>query len=566
MAHVLTEEARKYKRMRSAQGGNFGIGNPNKGVVKTRKYDGSVEDVNELLDRKLFNPNAFIASAVGQKRLIEYIHAETFKNKVLNNPSFSVPFKKGMTVPDNAVVINPDSYKFFKVTTPEGSQQLSMGKGQEYIVTKGAKEALDRYQTVINDEGTKSFLKAFDTVQSLWKRSSLFSLGYHFRNQAGAMFNNFVGGMNPVELARYTKEGLEEVSRSLMGKESELFDAYRKQGLGSSSLTSVEYARPGLEPEQAIARTVENMSKSTGQKVSDRINPLNKAAWGNAFQTSTEVGSFFDQANRFALFKWAVEKKGMSHADAAKKVREVQFDYSKTTNFERNVLVRAFPFYRWMRNNIPFQIKTFINDPRKYQFLNNVRQNAQQNVGLNDENIPGYMKENFMIPVSGKDGKGRFLSSNLPLSDLTKLTKIGKTFVDSTTPLIKTPAELALNYNTFLKKPIQKFTGQQEQYQIPYTDVAFGVPAKAAYAFNQATGQIGRGLSGFLQKPDTKDQDTANRLPSLGISSLTKPFDAEKYAYYEKLDELKQLQDLMLFIQQQEGEKPRTVREINKGR
>jgi hypothetical protein len=561
MTHVWSQaerDARKINKPVKIDAGAFGQGNPNKNILKQRELMGSVEDINDKIGKPKFEPNAYFASGIGQKRLIDYVHAVKLRKEVLQNPDFSVPFIKGMDVPKNAEVIDSNNYTFLKESGDALDGIVPTEKiGGQYIVTKQAKMALDRYQKLNTDEGTKAFLKAFDGIQSLWKKGALFSLGYHFRNQAGATFNNYVAGMNTLDLARYTPEAFKEVSKSISGKESALFTEYRKQGLGSNTLSQVEFAKVGQEPEQAIQKTVDNMSKDTKGQIKQRLNPL------NAFQTSQEVGNFFDQANRFALYKWAKDK-GMTPEQAAAKVREVQFDYSKTTPFEKNIATRVFPFYRWMRNNIPFQIKTFINDPRKYEYLNKARLNAQEAVGLNENNIPDYMKEQFAIPLYGQNGKGKMLGLNLPLTDLTKLSKPGKTLVDAVTPLVKTPAELALNYNTFFGKKIQKFDGEQKQYQIPYTDIAFGVPVKGAYAFEQATGQIGRGFSGFLQKPDTKDQDIVNRLPSLGISSLTKPFDAEKYAYYEKLDQLKQLQDLMLFIQQQTGEKPRTLNQIKR--
>lgn len=558
MTHVFSQaerDARKINKPVSVDSGAFGKGNPNKSILKQRELTGSVEDINDRLGKPKFEPNAYFATGIGQKRLIDYVHAVTLRKQVLDNPDFAKPFKKGMDIPRDAEVIDSNNYTFLKQDGDSLDGIVSETIGGQYIVTKQAKMILDRYQKLNTDEGTKAFLKAFDGIQSLWKKGALFSVGYHVRNQAGALFNNYVSGMNPIDLAKYTEEGFEEVAKSIGGKESEMFTEFRKQGLGSSTLSQVEFSKVGQEPEEAIQKTVENMSKTKGEKIKQRLNPL------NGFQTSQELGNFFDQANRFSLYKYSRDK-GMSAEDAAAKVREVQFDYSKTTPFEKNVLTRVFPFYRWMRNNIPFQIKSFVNDPRKYEYLNKARLNAQEAVGLDEENVPDYMKQQFSLPLYGKNGKGKTLGLNLPLTDLTKLSSPFKTLVDSATPLVKTPAELATNFNTFRGKAIQKFQGQQQQYQIPYTEIAFGIPIKTGYALDQMTGQIGRGLSGFLQKQ--QDQDTVNRLPSLGISSLSKPFDAEKYAYYEKLDQLKQAQDLMLFIQQQTGEKPRTLAEIKK--
>jgi hypothetical protein len=559
MTHILSQEERTRRKVVkpvSVDRGANGTGNPNKSILKNRELTGSVEDINDKTGRKFFEPNAYFATAIGQKRLIDYIHAVTFRRQVLSNPDFARPFYKGMEVPKDTVVIDSNHYTFLKDSgdSLDGVVQKEEIGGQ-YLVTKQAKQLLDRYQRLNTDEGTKAFLKAFDSIQSFWKRGTLFSLGYHIRNMAGALFNNYVGGMNSLDLVKYTSQATNDVQKALRGQESKLFREYREQGLGSSSLSNVEFAKAGEEPEKAVEKTVKKLSRTTlGQKVKDKV--------FSPFETSREIGDTMDQVNRFALYKWAKDK-GMSPEQAAAKVREVQFDYSKLTPFEQNVVVRVLPFYRWMKNNIPFQIRQFINDPRKYGYMNKARLNAQDVVGLDENNVPDYMKESFAVPIYGNKGKGKFLGLNLPLGDLTKLSTPGKTLVDSFTPILKTPAELALNYNMFRGKPIEQFAGQQKQYQIG--NMKFGIGMKPAYAIEQATGQIGRGLSGFLQKPESVNQDNTIRLPALGISSLTKPFDAQQYQYYDRLNELRQLQDLINYIQQQEGAKPRTIAEIKKG-
>lgn len=560
MTHILSQEernARKINKPIRVDTGSFGTGQPNKKILNARKLPGSVEDINQQIGRKIFEPNAYFATGVGQKRLIDYIHAVSLRRKVLSNPDFAVPYEKGMEIPKNAVVIDTNNYKFMKDSGDVlDGLNLADQIGGQYIVTKPVKQILDRYQAINTDEGTKAFMKALDNATGVWKKLALFSPGFHIRNAAGAMFNNYAAGMNTYELGKYTAEASREVSAALKGKESPMFKEYRQQGLGSSALSKVEFAKAGQEPEQAIQKTIENMTKTGKDKVISKLK--------SPFETSREAGDTIDQVNRFALYKWARDK-GMTPQQAAEKVKEVQFDYSELTPFEQKIR-RLVPFYTWMRKNIPYQISAFINDPRKYANLNKIRQNAQASVGLNDENMPDYMRDQFNIPVYGSNGKGKSLGLNLPLTDLFKLSSPLKTFTDSVTPLIKTPIELATNYNMFQGKPIQKFVGQNKVYQVPGTNVQAGIPMKLAYALEQLTGQPGRGLSGYLQAPNQKDQDTTFRTPSLGISSVLKPYDADKAAYLQKLQELKDLQDLILYIQQQTGEKPRTVTEIKKAK
>lgn len=558
MTHILTEEEKKRRaagKAFSIDRGQFGTGNPNKKILNQRKLQGSAEDINQELGRDFFNTNAFFATGIGQQRLLDYVHAVDFRRKVLSNPNFAQKYEKGMDVGKN-VVIDTNNYKFLKDSgdSLEG-MNLADKVGGEYVVTPQVKMMLDRHQKINGDEGTRAFMKAYSALQGTWKKLALFSPGYHIRNVAGNFWNNYVAGMNPAQLVKYSGEAVDEVKNFLKGKESELFKEYRSQGLSSTGLNQVEFGKGLSVSEKGIEDTIKLRGSSGKEKALQRLK--------QPFKTSQELGEVGDQVSRFALYKWARDK-GMSPEQAADKVKEALFDYTALTPFEQNIMRNIVPFYSWSRKNIPFQIKKLIEDPRKFQHINKARLNAQDVVGLDENNIPDYMKESFSMPVYGSNGRGKMVGLNLPLGDLTKLSDPLKLAVDGLTPLIKTPIELATNYNMFYKKPIQKFEGQEKQFNIGGVDLG-GIPIKTAYALEQATGQIGRGISDYLQKPDQKDQDTKFRTPSLGISSIVKPFDADKYAQLEQLQKLKELQDLILYIQQQEGAKPRTVNEIKKG-
>ncbi len=566
MKHVLAKEERKRRNNVSAvDRGNRGTGQPNKSILNQRKLTGSAEDVNDRLDRTFFEPNAFFATAIGQKQLIQYIHAVNFRRQVLTNSKFARKLKEGETpeLHNNQTIIDTNNYKFIKEgedVTDKGIEEI----GGRYLTTKAVKHALDRYQKLTTDEGINGFLKIFDTAQSTWKRLALFSVPYHLRNDIGAKFNAWVGGMSAPSIAKYSALADKEVYNAVIkGKETPLYNEFRQQGLSNSGLTGIEFARRGEQPEEAIKRTIEKRSQFDGTlkgrlkaEAKSLKNPL------NAFQTSQEFGQFVDTTNRFMVYKWARDK-GMTPEKAAKKVNEIMFDYTRQTPLEREVISRVIPFYRWMRNNLPFQVKQFIHDPRKYEAINKIRENAQSAVGIDEENVPNWMKESFAIPVSGKGGSGKFLGLNLPVGDLTKLSHPLKTLIDAVTPLAKLPAEVALNRNFFYNKPIKEFQGQQKQFQFPGSDKKFGIDQTLAYILEQMTGQIGRGLSGYLTKPEQDNQDTKFRTPSLGISSVLKNFDADKAKYFELLDKLRQLQDYINYIEQQTGKRPRTMQEIN---
>ena len=577
MTHLLSSEERAFRKTskgkRASLSGTIGITKPNDKILNKRKYAMTAEEANELVGRKMFEPNAFFSTALGQKRLIEYVGAKKFMDNVLSNPSFAMKKDDFLvqygSIPDDLVTISPDQFKFFKVDIDDGKSIMGVAKGQEYVVTKGVRDALQRFNNVTTDQGIRNFLRGYDKVQGWWKRLALLSVPYHVRNLIGGMFNNYVGGMNSVDMARYTTEAGNTIQKALRGKETPLYKEFREQGLSSSSQMAVDLARAGDTPEKAIEKAVKDRSKSKLRRGADKLNPL------RAFQTSQELGTVIDQTNRFALYKWARDK-GMSPKDAARKVREVQFDYTRTTNAEREVFTRFVPFYRWSRNNIPFQLRQFINNPAKYARVGNAIEAQQENVGIDDTNMPGYMKEGMYIPWSGDgQGSGKLLAMNLPAADLTKLTNPGKLFVDSLTPLAKLPIELSSNTNFFFGNEIQKFRDEEKKYQIPEniwgmdipgggTQIG-GLPVKTAYAVESLGGQPARGLSGLISKPTVAEQENQSLKPSLGIRSLLKNYDINESNYRAKQRELEQLLDYLKYLEQETGERPRTISDIKRG-
>lgn len=570
MRHVLSKaerELRAKKKPSHVDQGSFNTGNPNKKVLETRKLAGSAEDVNEQIGREFFEPNAFFATAIGQKQLIDYVQAAQFRRKVLSNPSFTRSYVKGMEVGPNQVVIDSNNYKFINdvdddLAGPANSVSgLADEVGGQYVVTKAVKNALDRYQSLTSDEGIKSFLKAYDKTMNGWKKLALLSPLYHVRNFAGGMFNNYVGGMNTPSLIKYTTSALKEVTDAARGQGSELFNAYRRQGLSSENLSNIEFLR-SQDPEEQIRKQVERRSKTGGRKALSKL---------NLTETSREAGDFIDQAQRFALFNWAYDKgvkQGLSAdqaaSQAAKKVREVQFDYSNTSAFESNVAARVIPFYRWMRFNMPFQLTQLVSDPRKYANVNKLRQNAQAAVGIDDENVPDYMKESFVVPVYGNEetGTGKNLALNLPLSDLTKLEHPLKTLIDAIGGPVKTIGELGINRNLFTNKPIREFEGQQTNYDLPGNLADFGVDPRIAYLFEQLGGQPARFAANITKAPEDEDQARKFTSAAQSLYNPLKPYDLQRNEYYQLLDELRKLQDYIQYVEQQTGQQVRTVNEI----
>lgn len=571
MRHILsTEEQALRKRAKSGSidTPTSGMNNPNKKILEGRKLQGSVEDINDEIGRKFFEPNAYFASAVGQRKLIEYGNAVKFRQKVLSDSNFSVKYTKGDPIPKGAEVINTNNYKF--LDNPNST--LPNEIGGEYVVTKGVKSALDRYQKLTTDEGINAFLKAYDTSMSWWKRGALFSGGYHIRNDIGAKFNNYLAGMDPVDILYYSTLAMNDVKNALLkGVETPLYDQFRRQGLSSTSQSAIEFAKHGADPEKAITNAVKDLSRSGGQKALGILNPL------KGFDNSQKLGNYVDQSNRFALFRWAVEKKKMSYEDAAALVRETQFDYSRITKAEKEVFTRMAPFYRWSRNNIPFQLRKFAENPARYSRVDKLRTNFQDSMGLQEQDTPDYMKQNFFMPVtSNGDGTGNMVGANLPVGDLTRLSDPGKLGLDSLTTALKLPIELVSNRNLYFNNDIKRFDGQEKKYQIPDDVYGYsipgggkelgGIPVKTAYALEQLGGQPARALSKTFGVQTQQDAENNSLKPSLGISSMLKKYDIKETNLRAKQAELRKLMEYLDYLEQEQGKRARSVTEIKKGK
>lgn len=570
MRHILSAEEqalRKRAKPGAIDRPMSGMNNPDKKILQGRKLQGTAEDINQEIGRKFFEPNAYFSTAVGQRKLIEYGNAVKFRREVLDNPNFATKRQPGVDPPPGSEIINTNNYEFLK----NPANPLPDKIGGEYIVTKGVKSALERYQKLTTDDGINAFLKMYDTGLGAWKRLALLSGGYHLRNDIGAKFNNYVAGMDTPDILKYSSMAMKDIKDAMSGKGSALYDLYRKEGLSSTSQNAVEFAKHGSNPEKAITNAVKRDSRSTGRKVAGVLNPL------RATENSQAAGNVVDQVNRFALFRWAVEKKGMLPEQAAAKVRETQFDYSRNTNFEKGIATRVVPFYRWSRNNIPFQLRKFAEDPARYSRVDKLRRNFQDSFGLEEKDTPDYMKQNFFMPITGNgDGSGRMLGANLPVGDLTRLSSPGKLGLDSLAGPLKLLGELPSNRNLFYGNEIQGFEGQAKKYRIPEKIYGIdipgggkklgGLPVKMAYALEQLGGQPARGLSKMLGVPTQQELENQSLKPSLGISSLLKPYDIKETNYRAKQKELRELEDMIYYLEQELGQRPRSVRDIKRGR
>jgi hypothetical protein len=546
MAHYLTKEGRKVldEAGETVSDGIAPIG-ANKKVMNRTLHD-SVENINRKKGMEYFNPDAFVATAGGQHRMINAIVRESVKKQVLGNSSFAkeIPAHK---------------------KARKGFVELSID-GKKYEVTRGAKQVMTNFEKNVTDEGIQKILTGFDKLQNAWKKTALFSVGFHARNYIGNSWNMHLSGMRPDETVSNQIKAmniLKEANKTLTGRKGkinnknlELYDEFRAQGLkGTGSMADFR-----VNPEDELMSNVRYKGKGALGKMGHEFAEIGKQdttlgkvgqAADAVFATSRRVGDVADEAARLGMYKWARDK-GMSPEKAAAKVRETLFDYTELTPAEQQVFKRMAPFYTWLRKNSEFQMKSFMKDPTKFNRIRAAMENGEDNVDMDSEIVPEYLKENMAIPIPGTD---RLASLGLPAADLSKWTDPGKVAMDSLSPLLKVPMELGMNKKTFNGAPISNFEGETKKF------LGMDLPAGAAYVGEQIAPL--RRLSGTMTEENSMKSPVDGMLKLLG-GDLLKKYDQEGFQQQFDYKEKTRLDDLIKKTEKVDGQDVRTLNEMKK--
>ena len=91
------------------------------------------------------------------------------------------------------------------------------------------------------------------------------------------------------------------------------------------------------------------------------------------------------------------------------RLKKFLFDYMDLTAFERKVMKRVFPFYTWLRKNIPLQISMLLKSPRTYARINDT-QNYIAGGPIDWDSKPEYIRDSMAIQPQGSD---KYVNLNL---------------------------------------------------------------------------------------------------------------------------------------------------------
>lgn len=498
LAHELTAEQKALRPLMTTSGVRKYGGNEK--VYGQRKYDGSVEDVNEMLGKPLFEKDSVKSTLIKQHRTIDSVIATSLQREVVKN--FGIRYREGMEIPKDHV--------------------LHMFDGKPYLISKDAEYAIRNVKDRLTEKGIETFLKGYDTALGWWKKMALFSVGYHVRNIIGSHFNMYIAGMSPTAIGRYVPQAVNDLRK--LGKKDapKLLDEFEKRGLGASTQAFSEFRYSGRDMEREIDRA---LRRATASPASRAIGAIPRA-----LDISLDVAHQMDVVNKYAMFKWAVEKKGMSFDDAEKLVKQTLFDYNDLTVTERKAFRRIIPFYTWMRKNVEFQLRNVVQNPQRYRNISHLYDNAYSATETDKETTPEWLQESMALPI----GQDLFANISAPPADLARAGDPISMLASSSAPFLKLPFELYGNYDTFRKKEIERFPGEATEF------MGMDVSPKLAHVANQI---------GILRQLDAMFKDKP--LVEKATGGFIRQNDPEQQAYFNELDRLRQLEALIQQLKQQ---------------
>ena len=191
--------------------------------------------------------------------------------------------------------------------------------------------------------------------------------------------------------------------------------------------------------------------------------PLKGAALGTAQQTTNAVYKAGINANEYV--EWmnrvgpymAMRKNGWPPALAARKVKQVQFDYRELSPLERRIFRRVIPFYSFMRKNFEQQSRLLMSNPggRTAQAIR-IENNAAREGKGKEGYVPKYLAESFAFRLpGGNESEAKYFSQSglLPFEEAfnrfsfddglnpLNMQRTGEKFLAQSHPLIQGPME-----------------------------------------------------------------------------------------------------------------------------
>ena len=381
------------------------------------------------------------------------------------------------------------------------------------------------------EEAAKQLSDLYKAYESAWKRYTLFLFPeYHARNVIGDIWLGWMHGWKPSQIGKDMFDAAKIQAKS--GAQRKVWTALYGEISGEDLIKAArDYGVIGTGQISEMEDIIAPINSARGREIMRKVK---EHAWD--LKVPMKIAEALENNRRLALFLRKL-KDGDTYETAANSVAKTLYDYGDLTAFEMNVMRRAFPFYTWMRKNIPAQFENLVRRPGKVAAMPKLKgaiEGAQEDAPP-EETRPDWMRREFSIYTGrGDDGKSNFamLGSYLPTSDLFRLGSSPEDaltgMASSLTPPVKVAAELATNRDFFRDRPIDALREEGE-----WSDLLWG---------NERTNYLGMNMPTTVQRlsellPFTRALATADRLNPGGLFDVYTPTEeGQTRPYHDEME------------------------------
>lgn len=345
------------------------------------------------------------------------------------------------------------------------AKTLSDNLAQTGMPLEQAAEMAANFRGVFNeDEAIKGFFRTFDRIQNAWKRGATALRIPAFQNR------------------NLLSDKILQAMKGVLDGESEVraVELMKKIHLGQIAKGSADEKEVYDLIERGVIQTAEQFAEQVGGGKFVSM----PAKFGGA------VNEIFENQSRVAAF-YAGLKKGLDPESAARLVDETLYDYSNVarTAFDRSVMMRAVPFWKWTRQNVPNMVTVLAKDPGKMTWLGHLKESGEA-ISERDRSVePDWLRDLFPIPTPLQDARGNEVMIStaglFPQGDLEIVSGLlrgkfdPKDAFSSLSPILRTPMELLFNKDLFYDTPITKYPGEKKRvpaFVEKAADLMDGVP------------------------------------------------------------------------------------------
>lgn len=384
-----------------------------------------------------------------------------------------------------------------RMTTDQAAQQLGMSVEdmKKGFVQSQVPQLRGSYIRPADEAALTNFLTStpknsiYDKAVGTWKQITLMNSLVHGHNIG---YNGmYLGGADPAQL-------LEHMGNLKSGVADQWVDRATRAGAISQDGGS-------------FAKSLKDASSPSNPLIDNAKYALHGALWDA------------DKGMRTSIFRQAVEG-GATDAEAAAKANKFLVNYNNTTPFENSVMKRIFPFYSWMKGNLPLQAEQWINNTPKQLLAEKAINGVSQDLSGNDAK-DGKIDTGTVL----SDGSHSMVDPYIPGAEPDKVMREGLIpfLYGRSNPILKEIVDQGFNkayYPSSTLAPNGKEGMAKDSNSIynPSAPLGYNIAKGAAHAANNLlplSGVVGSLVSGLIG--DTDSRGVVNN--ALGLPNKDKP-------------------------------------------